>query len=233
MRLKSILKRPSSLALGIVGWLGGALVSTGYIAIEVQSGVVGAEPPGAPLLLGNDFDVMSPIVVSALGVFDSDSDGLFASDIPVAIYDRTTMDRVTPVLVFTTANAGSAEGGSRFLTLDEPVSLPAGFQGSIVAGNYAGLGEPNGNVAHQVRQWAFQGGGGLITMGLSRYTFTSAFSYPTGAEARPEDFPQGGPVFAAGTFSYSDAAVPEPSTYAVFTAALLVGTAAVRARRAR
>ena len=105
---------------GLASFIGSALAvillgemsALGFVAIEIPAGVVGAEPPGLALVLGNDFDVESPIRVTALGAFDSASDGLFASHLPVAIFDRTTGNMVAPVLTFSSGQPGVADGGA-------------------------------------------------------------------------------------------------------------------------
>ena len=83
-----------------------------------------------PNPLGMDFDVNSPILITALGVFDSGQDGLaFAT--PVYIYDRNTQLSVVSLTI--PAGTGTTLiGGSRFVNLVTPFTLNAGFHGSIV-----------------------------------------------------------------------------------------------------
>ena len=192
-------------------------------AYKVQPGVVGAEPnPGENLIIGLDFDVVSSVKVVSLGVFDSKTDGIFGSELQVAILDRQTGALVTPQLSFTSADNGTALDGSRFKTLAAPVILPAGFQGSVVAGAYTTpLGDPNGNAVHQPMQWSFDDGGGLLTQVHFHYNFdydNSGLFLPTTTHPGLPD-----PVFAAGTFQYE--AVPEPGQFVVLFGVGLLGTA--------
>lgn len=79
-----------------------------------------------------DFHVNSPIMVTALGVFDSDGDGIGGS-LRVAIFDISTMTTVTPILSF----AGSDDpiiGGHRMRDLDIPVVLDVGDYSVVAQG---------------------------------------------------------------------------------------------------
>src|SRR3954453_7755087 len=69
--------------------------------------------------LGMDFDVLSSIHVTRLGVFDSNSDGIQGTTLFVTLYDRNTQSQITPVLSFT-GNEGTLLNGNRFKSLAEP-----------------------------------------------------------------------------------------------------------------
>src|SRR4029434_2042636 len=57
--------------------------------------------------------------------------------------NRDTIESLAE-LVFTPADQGELVGGSRFKPLDPPLTLPAGFRGSMVSVGY-GATEPDGN----------------------------------------------------------------------------------------
>lgn len=141
---------------------------------------------------GMDFDVVSPIVITELGAFDSDQDGLKRA-IDVTIWERNTQT------VVATLNFGVGTGtlldGSVYLPLACPLVLPAGFQGSVVTENHRSN-EKAGVSA--TPPWTTNTGGGLITfVGTSRDGPAGAFPPPIGT----------GPVnqFAAGTFKFAAA----------------------------
>ena len=175
-----------------------------------------------------DFDVNSPIVVSQLGVFDSAQDGLIAP-IQAAIYDRTSQATVSPVVTFSAGSgavAGTLLGGSRYLSI-APLTLPAGFHGSIITFGYGdGInGELDGNTFGTAAgtptfPWTTNNGGGLISfVGGGRFTDSggTAISFPTTIDTGPAN------RYASGTFVF--AAVPEPSSLMLCLAALLTALA--------
>jgi hypothetical protein len=102
------------------------------IAYNVPEGTAGNQNFGGPL--GLDFIVNQPIRVTELGVFDDLGDGLKLT-ITARLFNRETEEEVTS-LVFNAMDQGELVGGSRFKPLDPPLSLPAGFQGTIVAVGY-------------------------------------------------------------------------------------------------
>ena len=149
----------------------GILRSNAAIAYGVPANTAGTQAYNGAL--GNDFDVTSPdgILVTRLGVFDDLSDGL-NSTITVGIFDRTDGSLVGSSIAFS-GNDGSLEGGTRFATLLSPITLPAGFQGSVVAQGYNGS-ERNGNGE---TRWASRNRGSrpcsrtATTAGLKRSTW--------------------------------------------------------------
>jgi hypothetical protein len=173
-----------------------------FIAYQNPAGVGGNQLIHGESL-GLDFNVISPIEVTQLGVFDDNSTGV-ASPMVLAIFDRTTqLSVVTETL---TGSSGTQIGGSLFGTLATPFYLPAGFQGSIIAyyseSNLVHDGNPLAGVSTD-------SGGGLISfVGQGRYSNTGIpeanIVYPTilaGGDANP---------FATGTFTFTS--VPEPSS---------------------
>lgn len=191
------------------------------IAYNVPAGTVGNQTFGGSL--GMDFNVASsPIRISALGVFDSGSNGL-SMPISVAIFDRVTQAIVGPTVTFPVGTPGTLIGGSRFLPV-APFDLPAGFQGSIVAWGY-GATEPNGNQGAGALPGLTTNGSGLISfVGGGRFNGTPG-AFPSSVDGGPAN------RYAAGTFAFDAATVPEPATLAVFAAAAGVAGVGVRRRK--
>ena len=159
-----------------------------------------------PGTLGMDFSVERTISVTALGAFDSGSDG-FALPIRVQLWTRnenSTPDNfaddtglaVLADLTFSAATPGAADGGSRFIALAAPLTLPVGTY-CIVAWGY-GDAELNGNAGGLTAAWTINDGGGSITFdGGGR--FGNPGAWPANLD--------GGPVnrYAAGTFKFTAA----------------------------
>lgn len=192
------------------------------IAYIVPAGTVGTQDFSGTY--GMDFDVTGPdgILVTSLGAFDSNSDGIVGT-ITVGIFDRSTMTLVGSALSFTGTD-GALIGGSRFLQFAVPLELPNGFQGVIAAQGYnaselgANAGLPGATIG------TTDDGGGLIAfVGTSRFGDPGAFAWP--------HTPDAGGVnrYGAGTFEFQ--AIPEPSVLALLICA--AGLLGVRRRQPR
>jgi hypothetical protein len=177
------------------------------IAYVVPAGTLGNQSAGLGPI-GMDFDVNSDIVVTQLGVFDDGSDGM-QLPLQARLYQRNdTLSNCNSVcnvtllatLDFTPDDPGTLIDGSVFKPLDNPITLQAGFKGSIVASGFGAdeslansFGNPN-NVL-----WTTDDGGGLISfVGGGRFGAASA-----GLDKFPFVI-DGGPVnrYAAGTFMF-------------------------------
>jgi hypothetical protein len=152
--------------------------------------------------LGLDFNVNTPILVTALGAFDSGVVGNLAgvdgSGVTVGIYDRTTGTLFGPSVHFTPASFGFQVNGDAFDAIPD-LLLPAGFQGSIVAFNdinYNSGGGPNPTSTENT------GGGAISFVGGGRFGF--GYSYPTIVDGGPTN------RYDAGTFQF--VGVPEPAS---------------------
>lgn len=171
-------------------------------AYAVPSGTNGNQNYGGTL--GMDFSVERPVSVTALGAFDSGSDG-FSLPIRVQLWTRNengTPDNfaddtglaVLADITFSAANPGAADGGSRFIALPAPLALPVGTY-SIVAWGY-GDAELNGNAGGITPAWTMNDGDGSMTFdGGGR--FGNAGAWPGSLD--------GGPVnrYAAGSFKFT------------------------------
>ncbi len=168
-----------------------------YIAYQVQAGTIGGQDAG--LGLGMDFDVLSPVLVTHLGVFDSSANGInSASTLTTQLYRRSgNTGTLLATLPFTSADPGSLVEGSRFKILSSPVVLSNGSYCIVSYGHSTG--NPNGNIDRQPKTWNTDDGGGrLAFVGTSR--FGSAGGVPGIFPATPD----GGPMdrYAAATFEY-------------------------------
>ena len=144
--------------------------------------------------LGLDFNVNAPIVVSALGAFDSNGAG-FVTPIQVAIYNRTTAALVAGPLSFTGTN-GTLVNGDRFQTLPTPVTLPPGNY-SIVAVGFSSANLNGNSLLSPFTASAENGLGSVSFVGTGRYDANTSLDFPT-------IVPSGTPsnVFLAGTFKF-------------------------------
>jgi RHS repeat-associated protein len=156
--------------------------------------------------LGMDFNVNTPIQVTAVGAFDP---GAYNSQplgtmLSAAMYDRTTQAVVPGTLVtFAVGTAPPTTGGDLFQTIT-PVTLQQG-EYSIVAWGYNGS-NPNGNVgAPGVVPDALDDDHGLISfVGWGR--FGGLTGYPTNIDASPAN------RYLAGTFRYQPASFADGGT---------------------
>ncbi|MBI4606769.1 MAG: fibronectin type III domain-containing protein [Planctomycetes bacterium] len=169
------------------------------VAYGVPQGTEGNQDFGGAL--GMDFDVLEDIRVFRLGVFDDGSDGL---NLPIAarIFDRDTAvgDTATELAVvsFTPDEPGALIGGSRFVALDEPLDLLAGFHGTMVASGY-GAAEMNGNTHGDPNSplglTTDDGGCRISFVGTGRFG-NDAAGFPGTADGGPPN------RYAAGTFDF-------------------------------
>lgn len=191
---------------------GAFTLSADTTAYVVPTGTVGNQflPGNEPQSLGLDFNVNSAIYITSLGVFDSGSDGL-SSSLTVHIYDRDTHLSLIE-LTFTPQNPGTPIAGSRFLTLDNPFALQAGFHGVIAVDYITANNEANGNRKVSPGDWTTDDGGDLISfVGTGRHSFMGEGAIFPGT-IEDGNWPD---VYASGTFTF--VAVPEPSTLALLS----------------
>jgi MYXO-CTERM domain-containing protein len=175
--------------------LAGSALAVEYTAYNVVGAQAGSQDWKGPL--GHDFDVVNGINVYALGVFDDNSDGL-KRDLQASIYDRDTKKLVARIAF--PIGSGKLIGGSRFIDLPCPLTLPAGFHGVMVAEGY-GAEERNGNGG----PWTSDDGNGALK-------FLGGGRYGAAFDTFPENV-DGGPTnrYAAGTFVFAEACLDDGS----------------------
>ena len=201
----------------VIALLAGAACAAPTIAYQVNAASSGNYDWADPL--GLDFDVNSPngVVITRIGVFDSNQDGL-NRPITFVLYNRATQAVVIGPTVFE-GNAGTLVGGNRFIDVPD-VTLPAGFEGTVVGENYApgesyyDIGAPPG--ASGAGASTMNDGGGLINfVGLGRYgpdaNGANRGRFPTEIDIGPAN------RYSTGTFEFD--VVPEPASASFLGAA--------------
>src|SRR5260370_38249721 len=98
------------LVLGM--WLAGFASAAATVAYNDPTGTGNQTYTGS---LGMDFNVISPILITALGAYDSDQNG-FNGTITTDIYDRTTSLLVAGLTVSQVRTVGPSIAGDRSLT---------------------------------------------------------------------------------------------------------------------
>ncbi|XP_068675603.1 UDP-GalNAc:beta-1,3-N-acetylgalactosaminyltransferase 2-like isoform X2 [Montipora foliosa] len=166
------------------------VLDSNIIAHRIPKGAVGWHIHQGPL--GMDFRVNFPIVITQLGVFDSNSDGL-QNGLTTRLYDKISLMEVLSV-TFTAEDPGKLIGGSRFKPVKQYL-LPKGFEGSIVAENFS-LTDPSSK--NPMVHGQLDSGGGLLSFQrVSRFGDTQGV-FPQNEERVHGEMNQ----YAAGTFVY-------------------------------
>lgn len=150
--------------------------------------------------LGTDFNVLTPILITQLGAFDSGGTG-FIGTVQVGIFNRSTQSLVAPSVSLTGSSA-TLVGSSRFVDVPDFV-LPVGNY-SIVTVGYSAT-EQNGNSFFGGSAPTPDTGGGVISfVGVSRWSNSTSLLFPTGLDTLPIQYD-------AGTFQFTST-VPELAT---------------------
>src|ERR1043166_4062466 len=145
-----------------------------------------------------DFDVLTNLVVTGLGAFDSGTDGINpSSTLTTQLYTRSgNSGTVLATLTFTAADPGTLVDSSRLKPLASPLVLSPGSY-SIVSYGYDNNNR-NGNLGTgNTKSWSTDDGGGLLS-------FVGGGRYGTGGPGTFPVTPDGGPAdrYAAGTFEF-------------------------------
>jgi hypothetical protein len=172
------------------------------IAYVVDTNTVGSQALPNPYAIGMDFEVLSPVIVTRLGAFDSGSDGLNpSSTLTTQIYNRNgTTPQVAASTSFSSVDPGVLIGGSRFKPLAAPVLLTNGSY-SVVGYGYDGNNR-NGNLGTgNTKTWTTDGGASLAFVGGGRYGAVAPGGFPATTDGGPAD------RYAAGTFEFRTAPI--------------------------
>ena len=153
--------------------------------------------------LGVDFQVIRPITVTELGVFDSGQDGI-AGSLGVSLWSRTTGELLAGRTFLDDAGALEEGTGTRFLPLQEPLLLVPGDYTVVASGFfgddlYVHAERPGG--AHG----ELNGSDGSITFeGTSRYNIYAPNRFAEEPHHNLPPMEDIGPVnrWSAGTFKY-------------------------------
>ncbi len=143
-------------------------------AYSTPAGAAGNQPYYGSV--GMDFDVLAPIEVTHLGVFDDGSDGL---QVPLTahLYDRDNPATPLATIVFAAGATGTLSGGTRYLELapHEKLTLPAGFRGTIVAEGYQPTEQYADGFSSERIGTVQNGGGHIAFVGTGRTGTNGAF----------------------------------------------------------
>jgi hypothetical protein len=158
--------------------------------------------------LGDDFNVLKSVKVTALGAFDDGANGLNGL-IQVGIWNLDSESWAIPLTQIT----GAASGGSTYVF--NPISsvvLNAGHYSVIGVGFSDNDRNYNTNLSgeNDASQLAFNALGGRLSNGGARWDYDTTASNPSGPGI--QIFPHAS-AFGAGSFQA--AAVPEPATWAM------------------
>jgi hypothetical protein len=190
MKIRAVIA--SVLLLPAVGALADTVALTSNRTIGNQS-FTGA--------LGMDFNVLSPILVTHLGAFDSAQDG-FRGAVQVGIFNRDNQALVG-VSATLTGTTQPLLGNSRYADVVDFV-LPQGNY-SIVAVGFSS-GDPNGNLNLGGAGPSVDNGNGAIAfVGSSRWATTGVLTFPLTSDSGSST------LYDAGTFRFTTA-VPEAGT---------------------
>jgi hypothetical protein len=211
-----------------------SIASADTIAIDAGAQTGNQQWTGAG---GTDFNVLSPVLITALGAFDSGGDG-FSGAIRVVIYNRNTQTQVTPVISLT-GTSDALIDGDRFASIT-PTLLPIGNYSVVGIGFSAN--DLNGNtVCNNITipvteclgntvNAATLNTAGLLSFGDTRHgPDNGVLEYPT---LLIGDLPAGS--FLAGTFEFTAAptAVPEPGAIGLLAMGIVSLALAFRTSRA-
>ena len=197
---------------------------TSYRAYDIPSGTVGNHAT-VGLEVGDDFQVINPITISQLGVFNSGANGIQGgATLTVQLYERSGRHNGTllATMAFNATDPGKLIGGTLFKPLDRPITLLPGNYTIAAFGFDTNNPECNAGLApfkDNPPPWADNTGNGLIRFeGWGRFVrqVSSGGTYPAHLDQGPAD------RYAAGNFIFSAATLPSPP-YAADYAALTAG----------
>ncbi|XP_002736365.1 UDP-GalNAc:beta-1,3-N-acetylgalactosaminyltransferase 2-like [Saccoglossus kowalevskii] len=146
-----------------------------------------------PLNVTEDFVSNRDIVITALGVFDFQLDGIKSSYLKVTLYDTVSHERVVGA-IFTTQSPGLLKGNFRFRTVESYV-LPKGFRGTVVVEN---MNSQNPALKCKAERCdIIDNGKGLVSLGRIRHGSHASNQLPVLWERYQEEI-----FYAAGNFMF-------------------------------
>jgi hypothetical protein len=178
------------------------------------------------------FDVLTPITVTALGVFNAAGNGIIIGPIQVVIYDTNLHTQVTPVVTFAGSYTTQGSGFDVFQSIAPVVLGPGSYL--VDAIGFSGN-DLNGNRIFGTSGPVLNDGGGQIAFTGAAYDSSGSLDEPSscaGCIAGSGQTSQ----FNAGTFAFDAASAtptPEPATSGLLGCAFAGMVAILRCRRAR
>jgi len=179
--------------------------------------------------LGLNFNVLSPITVTDLGVFNAAGNGFITGTISVVIYDMTSHTQVTPVVTFHGAYTTGGLGFDVFQAIS-PVTLgPGSYQVDAVGFSGADL---NGNLNTGLSSGSvLNTGGGKVVFNGASWDGSNVLDNPTTCSSCV-GLPGQSSQFDAGTFAFITA-VPEPGALGLLGTSVLAAAAMLRRKIGR
>jgi hypothetical protein len=171
--------------------------------------------------LALDFDVNSPITVTALGVFNA-SGSPITGPIQVAIFDTATNTEVTPVETFQGSYAPAGLGFDVFQAIAPVVLEPGSYEVDALGFGPADL---NGNLNTGSSSGPILNGGGVLTFTGASWDYNTSFLDDPLTCPTCQPLPVQSSQFDAGTFEFQPgvpSTVPEPSAFLLLLTGLLM-----------
>jgi len=188
----------------------------------------GSQNPGYFGNLASNFDVLSAINVTSLGVFNADGTGIISGPIQVVIFDTNTDAEVTPVVTFGGSYTPGGLGFDVFQSIT-PVVLGVGSYQIATVGWGS---DPDGNIING-NSGPVLNSGGLLSFTGYAYDTSATLVVSTGCGACSAGPGQG--QWDAGTLTFTSGSdpsgVPEPSSFVLFGSGL-IGLSVVLRRKA-
>jgi hypothetical protein len=204
---------------GLLGVLACVILASTSLTTKANT-IAYTDPAGqGTQVLGNvenlalNFDVNSPVTVTALGVFNASGSGtITGAPIQVVIFDTTTNTEVTPVVTFQGSYVPAGLGYDVFQAI-APVVLETGAYEVDALWNGT---DPNGNLNSGSTGPILNSGGGALTFTGASYDASAVLDDPlTCSVLGPcQPPPAQSMQFDAGTFEFTPgvvSSVPEPA----------------------
>jgi len=215
-----------------------ALVTLLGVASVNASTVAYADPAnqgvgfGFPGNLGLNFNVLSPITVTDLGVFNAVGDGVINGSISVVIYNTLSLAQVTPVVTFHGTYTPAGLGFDVFQAI-APVTLGAGSY-QVVAVGFSAT-DFFGNIYYGSTGPVLNNGGGLLSFNGANWDYNTTLDSPVGCVSCVV-MPAQSSQFDAGTFQFTpanSAPVPEPGALGLLGTSVIAAATMLRRKFGR
>jgi len=162
--------------------------------------------------LALDFNVISPITVTDLGVFNASGNGTIAGTIQVVIYNLGTNTQVTPIVTFHGNYAPAGLGFDVFQSIAPVVLQPGTYQ--VDAVGFSGV-DLNGNLNTGSSSGPLLNGGGKLVFNGAAWDYSTVLDEPLTCDTC-QPLPAQDSQFDVGTLMFGATPVPEPGAFAFY-----------------